>query len=184
MDLLGVPWVDIIFSEVFPLQQWFCRTTSPKKVAEEKQKVCEDRKQDHRDKKEGCDKFQSQFESGFCVWRTEMIDVCNAQETCYDAARNAYDAHVKSTQMLVQKWKIEYTALKKILCYVNVWFDKDNHATVAGGEDTDVEHEKLETCKSLGDLPVVGYLRDGTGGLIVYDDTKSPEKETEARKRS
>jgi hypothetical protein len=119
------------------------------KVAEGKQKVCEDRKQDHRDKKEVCDKFQSQFESGFCVWRTEMIDVCKAQETCYDAARNAYDAHVKSTQMLVQKWKIEYTALKKIICYVNVWFDKDNHATVAGGEDTDVEREKLETCKSL-----------------------------------
>jgi len=119
------------------------------KIAEDKQKICENRKEDHRIKKEACDKFQSQFENGFCTWRTKLIDVCTEQETCYDAARNAYDAHVKSTQMLVQKWKIEYTALKKILCYVSVWFDKDNHATVAGGEDTDVEHEKLETCKSL-----------------------------------
>jgi len=119
------------------------------KVAEDKQKVCENRKKDHRNKKEACDKFQSQFENNFCSWRTKLIDVCNEQETCYDAAKNAYDAHVKSTEMLVQKWKIEYTALKKIICYVNVWFDKDNHSTVAGGEDTDVERERLETCKSL-----------------------------------
>jgi len=119
------------------------------KIAEDKQKICEKRKEDHRIKKAACDKLQSQFENGFCTWRTKLIDVCTEQETCYDAARNAYDAHVKSTQMLVQKWKVEYTALKKIICYVNVWFDKDNHATVAGGEDTDVEHEKLETCKSL-----------------------------------
>merc|ERR1712182_149802 len=71
------------------------------------------------------------------------------QETCYDAARNAYDAHVKSTKMLVEKWKIEYTALEKIICYVNVWFAKDNQSTVAGGEDTDVERSRLKECKSL-----------------------------------
>jgi len=119
------------------------------KVAREKQTVCEKRKRDHSKKKEACDKFQAIFETGFCSWRTKLIDVCNTHETCYDEAKNAYDAHVKSTKVLVQKWKIEYTALKKIICYVNVWFEKDDHATVAGGEDTDVERKRLDECKSL-----------------------------------
>lgn len=119
------------------------------KVAVKLQKECWNRTEAHRIKKEACDQHQTQFEDDFCEWRTQMIDVCTAQTTCYDAARTDCDAHVKSTQTDVDKWKIECTALEKIICYVNVWFDKDNHSTVAGGEDTDVDKDELEKCKRL-----------------------------------
>merc|ERR1719375_1869717 len=105
-------------------------------AAEEKQKVCEKRKEDHRAEKEKCDALQAQFENGFCSWRTKLIDVCAEQTTCYDAAKGAYEEHVSSTQKLVVKWKTEYTALKKILCYVKVWLSDENPETVDAGELT------------------------------------------------
>ena len=72
-------------------------------AAEEKQKVCEKRKADHLAEKEKCDALQAQFENGFCSWRTKLIDVCDEQQTCYDAAKKAYSTHVSATQKLVVK---------------------------------------------------------------------------------
>jgi len=110
-------------------------------AAEEKQKICEKGKEDHLTQKEKCDEKQRTFESGFCIWRTRMIDICTIHDTCYTDAKNAYDGHAKSTEVLVKKWKTEYTALKKILCYVNVWLSDGDHTTVDAGE--------LETCQKL-----------------------------------
>ena len=110
-------------------------------TAQEKEKVCEKRKEDHLAEKEKCDALQAQFENGFCSWRTKLIDVCEEQKTCYDAAKAAYKVHVSATEKLVVKWKTEYTALKKILCYVKVWLSDDKPETVDAGE--------LKRCQQL-----------------------------------
>jgi len=110
-------------------------------VAQEKQRVCEKLKKDHLAEKEKCDPLQSQFELGFCSWRTKLIDACEEHTTCYDDAKKAYTVHKKQTEELVLKWKTEYTALKKILCYVNVWLSDDKAETV--------DSSQLKHCQKL-----------------------------------
>jgi len=110
-------------------------------AAEKKQKICEKAKEEHRTHKEECDKKQRDFEFGFCEWREHMILKCGIHTACYTEKKDAYDEHVKTTKGLVEKWKTEYTALKKILCYVNVWLSDGDHTTVDAGV--------LDTCQKL-----------------------------------
>jgi hypothetical protein len=73
-----------------------------------------------------------------------LIDRCSAQTQCYDNAKKTFDTHVAATKTLVKKWKVEWAALKKILCYTNVWLSDSNVKTVSAG--------KLQECEST---PVV-----------------------------
>jgi len=116
------------------------------KVANEKEAACNKAKEVHANHKDKCDKLQDQFELAFCTWRTRLIDTCAAQKTCYDDAMKEYNDHKAETLDLVKKWKVEYVALKKMSCYINVWltekaeaFEKTSSASAA----------KLQKCKGL-----------------------------------
>jgi len=47
---------------------------------------------------------------------------------------------VDATKILVEKWKVEWSALKKIECYTDVWL-KDSNAK-------SVDSEQLKICES------------------------------------
>jgi len=116
------------------------------KVANEKEAACEKAKTAHEDHKRKCDKLQDQFEMGFCTWRTRLMDTCAAHTNCYDEAMKEYNEHKAATVELVKKWKVEFVALKKMSCYINVWLTEKAEAfektsTANAGE--------LEKCKAL-----------------------------------
>jgi hypothetical protein len=92
--------------------------------------ACKKAEKEHRDHKADCDKKQGSFESGFCEWRTALLDECSDLGTCYQDAVGTYNKHVAITKDLVTKLKTEYKSLKKILCYVDVWMNDDNTSTV------------------------------------------------------
>merc|ERR1719247_1851787 len=76
-----------------------------------------------------CNMMQAQYELDFCTWRTRMMDICMLHSHMYAHAVATYRSKEASTKVLVQKMKTEYTAIKKILCYVNVWLSDSNTST-------------------------------------------------------
>lgn len=106
-------------------------------TARDKSNKCKQATAVHSEEKAKCDKLQAQFELDFCSWRVQLTDVCEAHTTCYDDALRVYGDHKTATQKLVEEWKVEYTALKKIACYINVWLNEDSvkeaHARLLNG---------------------------------------------------
>lgn len=76
-----------------------------------------------------CNQLQAQYELDFCTWRAKSTDTCMAASMCYASAVAAYKSKEASTKVLEHRWKTEYTALKKIICYVNVWLSDSNTGT-------------------------------------------------------
>jgi len=88
-----------------------------------------------------CNKKQTQFESEFCAMAIVYHAQCqDLNDVCYTATRAAYDTSVASTTKLVAKWKVEYSALKKINCFLDVW--------LSDGDANTVSSEKLAACKA------------------------------------
>lgn len=69
------------------------------------------------------------------------MDMCGDLENCYETSVTTYNDHVADVKGLIKKWKTEYEALKKILCYVDVWLSDNNTATA--------DSNRLEECKDL-----------------------------------
>merc|ERR1719498_860085 len=113
-------------------------------TAKEKAQTCKKAKHASAAAKEKCDPLQSQFEIGFCTWRVKLIDACDAQTTCYNDALQAYKNHKADTEELITQWKIEYVALKKISCYVDVWLSDGNAETV---DDDQLQVNCDQTCQ-------------------------------------
>ena len=116
------------------------------KVANEKETACNKATEAHANHKDKCDKLQDEFEMGFCTWRTRLTDTCEAQETCYDDAMKEYKAHKADTLELVKKWKVEYVALKKMSCYINVWLTEKAEAFE---KTSTADATELNKCKEL-----------------------------------
>jgi len=93
-------------------------------------KACKEAEKEHSDQKTECDKDQATFESGFCTWNTQLNDACAILATCYEDAAKVYNDHVSETKNLIKKWKTEYAALKKIVCYTDVWLNDNDAKTV------------------------------------------------------
>jgi hypothetical protein len=88
-----------------------------------------------------CNKKQTQFESEFCAMAIVYHAQCqDLNDVCYTETRAAYDSSVASTSKLIAKWKIEYQALKKINCFLDVWMEN--------GDANTVSSEKLAACKA------------------------------------
>jgi hypothetical protein len=116
------------------------------KVANEKEAACNKAKEAHENHKDKCDKLQDDFELGFCTWRTRLMDTCAAQETCYEDAMREYNVHKAETLELVKKWKVEYVALKKMSCYINVWLTEKAEAFE---KTSTADAAELKKCKEL-----------------------------------
>jgi len=100
-----------------------------------------------------CNMMQAGFELSFCTWRTELIDACSALETCYDDAVNIYDGHKAETENLVKKWKTEYAALQKIICYTDVWLNDLNAKTVDANQLDKCNSKRVDTSSMDVEFP-------------------------------
>eukprot|EP00747_Dinoflagellata_sp_TGD_P122013 gnl/TRDRNA2_/TRDRNA2_173531_c0_seq1.p1 gnl/TRDRNA2_/TRDRNA2_173531_c0~~gnl/TRDRNA2_/TRDRNA2_173531_c0_seq1.p1 ORF type:complete len:463 (-),score=96.47 gnl/TRDRNA2_/TRDRNA2_173531_c0_seq1:219-1607(-) len=78
-----------------------------------------------------CDHDQTQFEANFCLWRVALEDTCQNSQTCYAAARAAYETRKNEIKpAMINSWKAEWTGLHKIKCYVDIWMSDSNVTTV------------------------------------------------------
>jgi len=100
-------------------------------------KACKTAEKEHAEHKASCDKNQAAFEMAFCQWRCQITDTCATLDQCYNGALTIHNNYVAETKILEKKWKIEYSSLKKIICYTNVWLT-----------DNKVSSENLQKCQS------------------------------------
>jgi len=109
------------------MSKYFCNKGP---VCTDLNEKCKKAEEGHHKHSGSCNSKQTAFESGFCTWRQEISDTCSALGTCYKDALKIYTDHKADTMDLVRKWKVEYAALHKISCYVDVWLSDNNTATV------------------------------------------------------
>jgi len=100
-------------------------------------KACKTAEKEHAEHKASCDKNQAAFEMAFCQWRTQITDTCTTLDQCYKGALAIHNKFVAATKILEKKWKVEYSSLKKIVCYTDVWLT-----------DSKVSSENLQKCQS------------------------------------
>jgi len=129
---------DPMVTYVETMSDYFCPKGGKVKEMSE---ACVSASLDHFKHKASCDKMQATFEAGFCTWRTELIDTCSSGSECYQDMLKVYDGHAADTKELVEKWKAEYTALTKIICYSDVWLKDESAKTV--------NKEQLKHCQEL-----------------------------------
>jgi len=115
----------------------------------------------HRHK---CNELQGRYEMDFCIWRTRLLDTCSSSTTCYANAVAAYWTRDASTKLLESKWRTEWTALKKIQCYVNVWMEN--------GDTSTVNQQTLQACNSTSvDTSPMNIVYPGVPCAIPCDTT-------------
>jgi len=71
--------------------------------------------------------------------RTKLHDTNEAANQCYESAQKSYASIVGESKERLNIWKHEYVAIKKILCYLDVWLHDGNSSTVKG--------DQIEECK-------------------------------------
>jgi len=128
---------DAMVKYVQTMSEYFCPKGPTATDLDEK---CTAATKAHSSHKAECDRNQAAFENGFCTWRTQLTDRCTAQSQCYKSSTAVFNEHVAATKTLVKKWKVEFAALKKILCYTEVWLNDNNAKTV--------DAEQLKKCES------------------------------------
>jgi hypothetical protein len=109
------------------MEEYFCGKHA---IFETKNNACVNATYILENKTQSCDASQVAFESEFCLWRQALTDLCESSRACYDAAVAAYTAREAAIRPLVESWKAEYTGLKKILCYVDIWLSDNDVTTV------------------------------------------------------
>jgi hypothetical protein len=73
-----------------------------------------------------CDSDQQQFEMSFCVYRAALNFANQNANTCYTGAKGAFVTESGAKQTLEEDFVQEYTAMKKIQCYLRVWLETDD----------------------------------------------------------
>jgi len=107
--------------------------------------ACNHATNQHGTHKAECDRQQASFEMAFCTWRTQLTDECSELESCYKSAVDAYNGYVEDTKVLVKKWKVEYAALQKVVCYTDVWLNDKNSKTVDSNQLNKCASETVNT---------------------------------------
>jgi hypothetical protein len=94
-----------------------------------------------------CDNFQHTFETGFCSLRLEMTTTCNEYGQCHALAEDEFNDVVFATTQAETSRKIEWVAIEKIKCYIDVLVSDD---------DNDAKQTALTACKDL--VPDTAHL--------------------------
>jgi len=105
--------------------------------------------------KTNCLDKQVDFENGICDWRAKLhteLMTCKNHTGCYQEATDGLTGYNNGLAAKVAKWKNEFLAVQKILCYLNAW--KTN---TTSAHDTEFA---VCTAKTLADFPSVNA--DGT----------------------
>jgi hypothetical protein len=91
------------------------------------------------EKKDDCNSMQAQYESGFCQWRVEVHETCHEYQTCYESAAASLDTAAETTEKNAESRKLEWKALQKIKCYIDVLIS----------DDDDGKKEAMNKCQDL-----------------------------------
>jgi uncharacterized protein YihD (DUF1040 family) len=102
--------------------------------------ACKDAIERRDAKKVSCNNLQVQFEMNFCIWRSESYETCYSYNTCYEGAATSLDNAAKNAQANEESRKLEWTALQKIECYIDV---------LISAEETEKRQEAMDGCKVL-----------------------------------
>jgi len=94
-----------------------------------------------------CDTTQEEYETNFCTLRVQMHETCAAYTTCYTQAIGALGETTSSVEQNEGARKIEWTAIEKIKCYIDV--------LISDSENED-RQTALGACKDLE--PVTSHL--------------------------
>jgi hypothetical protein len=91
-------------------------------------------------KKEQCNNLQLKFEMAFCVWRADAHESCYSYNSCHEEAAKTLDLAGKNAEANAASRKLEWTALQKIECYIDV---------LISDAETEERQEAMDACKSL-----------------------------------
>jgi hypothetical protein len=112
---------------------------------EEKDTRCNSSTLKHSDKVAVCNGDQANFESYFCAYRDALVAAATTYTTCYTTSNTSHDRLVKDTKASVDRWKVEYLAIKKIECYLDVWLGDGNVSTVDPSKVTACDSAVVDT---------------------------------------
>jgi len=87
-----------------------------------------------------CDGLQRVFETSFCSLRLEMITTCAEYSQCHSLAEEEFNDVMLATTGAATSRKIEYTAIEKIKCYIDVLVSDD---------ENDAKQVALTACKDM-----------------------------------
>jgi len=102
--------------------------------------ACKDAEDDRVAKDDICDTVQEEYETGFCTLRLQLHETCAAYTTCFTTGIVVFGETVSSVENNEGSRKIEWTAIEKIKCYIDVLMSDD---------DNDARQTALEACKVL-----------------------------------
>lgn len=121
-------------------------------------KECDDASGVDDTKDTECDTIQGNFESEFCTHRLNVYTTCSKYKGCYNAAKSSFEQQIESTNHAAEGRKIEWSAIKKIKCFINV--------LVADDKENDERQTAYETCQN--NVPDTSHL--DLDDVILPDD--------------
>jgi len=87
----------------------------------QKHKACADAVKVHEETDERCDRTQGQFETDSCSYRQAVWSTCNVNKmACCERCSVDFNAEVNRVECAEKDRKIDWSATKKIECYIDV----------------------------------------------------------------
>jgi hypothetical protein len=124
-------------------------------VFETKDSECNSSTATHTAKVTECDGDQDQYEDDFCLYRQALLATDAAYTTCNNTENSSHNSLVTQIEEKVINWKAEYKAIKKILCYLDVWLHDGNLSTVNTALASSCESNDIDTSAMDIVYPVV-----------------------------
>jgi hypothetical protein len=107
---------------------------------QEKEAACATAEQKRAATDAECDGLQRAFETSFCSLRLEMLTTCSEYNQCHSLAEVEFDDVMVASTRAEASRKIEWTAIEKIKCYIDVLVSDD---------ENDAKQAALTACKDL-----------------------------------
>jgi len=123
------------------------------------QATCTDAQAAEATKTTECNTKQGAFESAFCSYRHDVYTTCKEYRSCFNTMEYELSQVLESTQKSADARKLEWTAIQKIKCYVDV---------LLSDKETAERQEQMNACKNLVvdtshlDLDPVGTVEPNT----------------------
>jgi hypothetical protein len=96
--------------------------------AKAKDQACKDATAAASNKLTECNSHQATYESSFCQWRVEVHETCHTYKDCYEITALDLDFAAEKVEKDAEGRKLEWDALQKIKCFIDVLISDDEIA--------------------------------------------------------
>jgi len=141
-------------------KNWASHVASNQNTWDNLEQACSDAEKKARDKDTECDNLQASFETRFCQFRLDVYTTCSQYKGCYAKEKEDFELAIASTGYAGDSRKIEWSAIEKIKCFVNVLIADDD-----ANEDRKSEFDKCQDA-----VPDTSHLD--------LDDVSIPDEES------